>query len=321
MFSPQTDGTVLRRLDIEQTLRQFDLEQNIMRFIGTKLLPVKEISGNNDRFVYRSIPVKHLLQVADTARASGGNYNEIKFAIEEKQGQTQDRGLKMYLDDRALAVTDGPDFSAEAESAQILRSSVLLSQEIRIAALFAAFATYTQAATALWTTLSTDIRADVAAGKIAFEARTGFEADALVVPWRVFEVMVDNTTILDRIKYAGYNDPKAAAMANPAVIAQALNIPEVIIARGKKADQAGAISDIWSNTRAYLVKRSRGTSLASDPGLGRTFAYVSDGAGAAGIVEQWRSNEPRGRWQRVRHDVKEIVEFETFCQVITGVAA
>lgn len=324
IFSPTNSGTVVRRDDISETYRELDLEMQQRMFIANQVLPFKRVRQVRGQF--KKMKLDQLLQVPKTGRAPGTPYNSIGFQYEYDTFDCKDYGLTAPIDDReaAIADIDDPSFESDVEAAQITRHSLMLAHEARVAAAIDANISDSDAASAVWTTEGTDVRGDVKDNKIEFYEKNGVEPNALIVSYEVFEALLDNDDIIDRIQHT--RDARAAAMANPQLIAGALNIDMLLVHKAlKKTSAKGAatlaLDYLWDETKAYMLKISMGDSIAADPGVGKTFAWTGNGGEPMGTVEQYRDEHVMSWIQRVRHDVAVKIVHAELIHAITGVAA
>lgn len=325
IFSPTNSSTsVVRRDDIAETYRELDLEMQQRMFIANMVLPFKRVRQVRGQF--KKMKLDQLLQVPKTGRAPGSAYNSIGFQYEYDTYDCKEYGLTAPIDDReaAIADIDDPSFESDVEAALITRHSLMLAHEARVAAAIDANVSDSDAASAVWTTEATDVRGDVKDNKIEFYEKNGVEANALIVSYEVFEALLDNDDIIDRVQHV--RDARAAALNNPQLIAGALNIEYLLVHKAlTKTTPKGAstptLDYLWDETKAYLLKISMGESIAADPGVGKTFAYTGDGAEPMGTVEQYRDEHVRSWIQRVRNDVDPKIVHADLIHAITGVAA
>lgn len=324
IFSPTNSGSVVRRDDIAETYRELDLEMQSRMFIANRVLPFKRVPQVRGQF--KKMKLDQLLQVPKTGRAPGAAYNSISFQYEYDTYDCKEYGLTAAIDDREAAIADinDPTFESDAEAAAITRHALMLAHEQRVATAIDGAVSDSDAASASWLTEGTDVRGDVKDNKIEFYEKNGVEPNALIISYEVFEALLDNDDIIDRIQHV--QDARAAALMNPQLIAGALNIDMLLVHKAlKKTSAKGAatlaLDYIWDETKAYLLKISMGDSIAVDVGVGKTFAYTGDGAEPMGTVEQYRDEHVRSWIQRVRNDVDPKIVHAELVHAITGVAA
>ena len=308
MPSPQNSLATLRP-DLA-TFEEFDLEMSRRGFIAGEILPVVEVARQAGNF--GKIPIEQLLQSRTTDRAPGAGYARGNFTFQAATYACKEHGAEDPIDDRE-AVNYADYFIAEQISTARAFDAVLRNAEIRVSdAVFNA---------TTWGSLKTTItnewddsanaepRADVKAAKLAVWDQSGLMPNALIVNWKVFEQLLDVASIIDRLKYAGFTDPRPGTITAQAM-AQALNIDRIIIAGSPKntatEGQAVSISPVWSDEYAMVAKIAV-TGDPREPCIGRTFHWSQDGSSVGGTVETYRQEEIRGDVVRVRHDVDEVI--------------
>lgn len=308
MPSPQT-SLATQRPDLA-TFEEFDLEMARRGFIAGEVLPVIDVMKQAGNF--GKIPVEQLLQSRTTARAPGSGYSRGNFTFQVATYSCEEHGAEEPIDDREAQMY-AEYLDAEMISASRAFDAVLRNAEIRVSDAVFNATTWGSLKTTLtneWDdAANADPRADVKAAKIAVWNQCGLMPNALIINWKVFEQLLDVAAVVDRLKYAGFTDPRPGAITREAM-AQALNIDRIIIAGSPKntatEGQAVSISPVWSDEYAMVAKVAT-TSDPREPCIGRTFHWSEDGSSVGGTVETYRDEKVRGDVVRVRHDVDEVI--------------
>jgi hypothetical protein len=123
---------------------------------------------------------------------------------------------------------------------------------------------------------------------------TGFRPNKLVVGPRVYRVLSDHATIVDRIKYSGGVSPGSPAVITPQAIAAILGVDEVVVPGGVVntaiKGAADAIDFIFGKA-ALLVYANPSPSILM-PSAGYTFLWTGMSGGANGArIKKWWMDE------------------------------
>lgn len=292
---------------------EFDLAMGREGFIANRVLPVFESMTQSGPF--GKIPIEQLLMARDTARAPGGGYPRSKFTFTKDTFACEEHGAEEPVDDRQARMYANY-FTIEEVCAARALDIVLRNAEIRVAtAIFNATtwtgSTLTTAPTNEWDDATNAVpRTDVKAAMKRVWDNSGLRANVLIVNHNVFENLKDCAQIIDRLKYAGFTDPRPGAI-NEAAIAQALGIERVIVAGSPKntatEGQSVSLASIWSDEYAMVCKIATRPNDIREPCIGRTIHWGADGSTIGGTVESYRDEPVRADMIRVRHDVDEKV--------------
>lgn len=318
--------TAITRFELGSTFEEFDLRMNIMKFIGAKILKPRRVGVAAANI--GKVPLKQLLQSAETKRAPGAGYARDTFEFDTWAYAVEQYGKESPLDDALLAIY-GDIIDAERISVDRAEEAVLNQYERDVAAKVMDTALLPNApATGLWTNrAAAEITADVMAACQAVEDATGMEANTLVVTNALWRSMVQADDIVDKIKPTSLPGVNAIQAA----LAELLGIKQILVAGGFKntanEGQAAAISRIWGGTSA-LVCRVAETDDPQEACIGRTFMFDGDGPSAPGdggalavIVEEYRDEKVRGTVYRARNNRDIQIMYPACGHIITGVAA
>lgn len=311
MGSPSTSLATLRP-ELSASLVEFDLAMDRLGFIGHRVLPVIEVGKQAGPF--GKLVVEQLLHDSDTSRAPGAGYSRSKWVFGKDSYSCEEHGHEEPVDDRQAAMYRD-FFDHELVSATRALDVVLRNAEKRIAAAIFDAVVWTGASLITAVTNEWDDatnatpRDDVKAAMIKVFENSGLWPNALIINKLVLEHLKDSTQIIDRLKYAGFTDPRPGTI-NETAIAQALGIDQVIVAGSAKntaaEGQALTVAPVWSNEYA-MVCRIDNSLDPQQPTIGRTLHWAEDGSDVGGTVETYRDETVRADIVRVRHDVDEKI--------------
>ena len=246
-----------------------------------------------------------MLENRALVRAPGTGYSRGAWEFENANYTCLERGVESAIDDRSRAIYSY-SFDIAKVAAARARAAVLRNLEIDIAG--ALFNTTTWTGSALTTAVSTEWStaasatpvADVLAAKQSVRASSGIEANTVVMSQKVYENCISTAQVVDRIKYAGFDDPKSIG---PNALAALFQVDRVLVAGGasiKLTSNKGAttaLGDIWDDEYVMVCRTEQGADL-QQPCVGRLFVFEGSGA----TVEEYRDETIRSQIIRVRMD-------------------
>lgn len=308
------------RPDLRDGLEEFDLAANQMGYIGLQIAPAIEVVTQNGR--YPKIELKELLKKKkDVKRASGASYARDARKGSSDTYETAEYGAEEPVDARNAAIY-GDWWDSELLAAQGARDQVLQNLEDLVMEKVTAVSNTTAAGTA-WTTHATaDPLANVMTAKKAVRNRTGIVPNAMAIEWDRLMDLLQCTAVVDRIKYAGFDDPKAAVLKNLSIMAGIFDVEHFFVAGAMKntANDAAAasLSTVFDKTNALVFVHSNDRNLKR-PRWCNTFHWGEDGSQIGGVVEEYDEPQTRAKIIRARLevDVKEV--YPEAAQLITGV--
>jgi hypothetical protein len=315
---------VTLRPDLASSLMQFDLEANQNKMITLRYAPVLEVDepiGN-----WGLIPLNELLKTRDTSRLPGGGYTRGNSNFDPEVYKTTERGTEERVDDSNVK-TYANYFDAERIAAIRARHIVLQGLETRTinnSITTLTTASYSAAATVKWndTANSTPID-DVRAAQLAVWGRTGVMPKSMQISEQLFEYLKDNAQIIDRLKYAGFQNPNKDNI-NAQAVAQALGLDEVLIAGAvmNTADdgQPAVIASIWPVASVVLSVNAK-TDNPKEPCFLRTFHWGGDGSTIGCALETYRDDRSRADIVRARMQTGEYQPYSAMGQLITSAYA
>jgi hypothetical protein len=322
MPSPTTALATLRP-DLAQSFQQFDLLADQAGFIGYRVIP--PIDVQRQAGVFGKIGIEQLLQNRQTNRATLAGYNRSRWQFTNDSYTCQEYGAEEVIDDREENMYANY-FEAEQVAAARALDVVLRNGEVRVAAAIINTAVWTGASltTAVgvpWSTPATAVPlTDIEGAVQKVYTNSGIWPNAIVLSRKNFRNLRNVVQIVDRIKYAGFQDPRAGNITVEAM-AQAFDLKYVIVAGSTKNTaneaQAASLSSIWDDTKA-MVCRVAETNDIREPCIGRTFHYTEDGSTIGGTMESYRDETVRADVIRVRNDVHEKILYVQMGHLLTG---
>lgn len=316
-MSPQPSTTV-QRPDLGETLEQLDLEASRQGFMGLRLLPTKDVAEQSANI--GRIKLEQLMNDGEVKRNGDGSYNRDAFTFDDFSYATQDRGFEVPVDDRLKRIYRRY-FDAEVVAARRARDKVLRAQEKRICDLLTNTATFVDAAAGTaWSTHASATPLDnVLTRLIAVRNASGITPNVVAMDWEAFMHCRECAQIIDRLKYAGYDDPKKVG---PNALAELFNVEEVVIFGGQRnsanPNAARTLASLWTKTVVGVGVVARGEDVLT-PAVGRAFHWSEDGSQMAGTMEEYYSDERRCNVVRCRMDTDEKVVYPECWELITGV--
>ena len=317
--------SALQRPDLGATMEQFDVEAGRMGFIADVVAPavdVIETSTNIGR-----IPIKALLANRDTARAPGAGYSRGEYEFEHFSYSTEEHGAEEVVDDKLRKVY-ARYFDTEVIAARRALDVVLRNREKRVAALLFNATTWTGGSlttsiTDEWDDFASATPiADILAATEKVFTGIGANPNALILNSKVLRNLMQCEEIVDRVKFAGFDDPKKITLPS---LAQLLfpGVPNArIVVAGAPKNTANpgaavAISRIWAD-EYVMVAKIADTADPREPAVARSFHYTPDGSELSGRVESYREERVRGDVIRVRHETGEKVMYTEAAHLLSN---
>lgn len=327
MPAPTTTLASLRP-ELGDSVLEFDLAADRLGFIGNRILPIFPVARISGPFGI--IPVEFLLKHPDTRRQVGGGFGRGKIRFEDSSYYTREYGWEEPVDNEEAEIYRDY-FDAEVITAEVCLDVILRSGEQRILDKVLDTAVFTgDLTTALtngkrWTehSAATPID-DVNAAREAIWARTGQWADTMAISYHTFLELQQCTQIIEKITASGAGQAAKASDVNPALLAQVLNLKEVLVQGSARnaanQGQAASIAAMWPKSKALVFVKNRTASIR-DPGLGRTFAYDKLGSAGVPMFESYDEPQTDARIIRRRHRVEEKILRAACGHTITNLSA
>ncbi|MEM9588617.1 MAG: major capsid protein [Planctomycetota bacterium] len=329
----KTDSTL--RPDLA-TFAELDMEMQRRGYVGTRILPGFEVGKPEGKFGV--IELKDLLanKDADTKRTSTGSYNESDYELKERSYQTEEHGWKERIDDRERQMYsdyfEGSSYDAEQVAANRSWEHVLHNLDKRVikATITDLPAGQKAAASAVWSNAATaDPIADIETACEEVWKRTGMWPDTVTMSVLAYRKLRHVQKVLERINSNGAGDRTMPRDVNLAKLAELFDVRQVVVAGavGNTANRPKkAVLDTVFPKGSVLVSKAAQTNDFKEPCLGRTFHWGGDGSEIQGedgrligVVEEYRNEDRRSDYVRVRHETDEFILYQEMGQVITGV--
>lgn len=318
--------SALQRPDLGATLEEFSLDAANQGFIGDAVAPSIDVTQTSENI--GKLPLEALLANRDTARAPGSKYGRGNYKFEPFAFATEEHGAEEPIDDKLRKIF-ARYFDCEVVATRRARDVVLRNREIRMAGLLFNATTWTGGSLFANVTNEWDDKAnatpidDILAAVERMFAVSGLEPNALIVNKFVLRNLLNCNSVVDRIKYAGFDDPKNISLPSLAgILFPGTPGARIIVAgagkNGANPGQSASISRIWSNEYAMIAK----VATSNDPReacVSRQFHYTADGSEDGGAVETYRDETIRGDVVRVRHDSDELVMYKEAAQLLGNI--
>lgn len=246
-------GTRVTPLIGEMFLETFDYEANVRGYIGHKLMPIHNVPKQAGQYYYMG--PEHLLKKnPPVKRNPDGTFNEISQTWGKDSYSTEDEGVEARIDSWEKTLFES-EIQYEAVLMMRLNGTLAQAHETEVIALVDAETP--TAASAVWTTISTDIKGDVEAAITRLDNKL-IPIDRmrlkLVVPRNVWLGMKKNVGILDTFGSSERTDSREATKER---IADILEVGEILVANSKKNDVpefgTPSYTKLWTGTKAALV--------------------------------------------------------------------
>lgn len=308
-------------------LMEFDLAADRQGFIGYRVAPPIEVGLQADN--PGKIPLEQLLQAADVTRTASGGYRRTTLKFDKWAYATEEYGIESVVTERLKRMYQNI-FDVESILAMRNRDIVLREAEKRIAALIQNTSTWTGSSlktdvSVEWSTAATaDPISDVNAAKQKVFDQTGLWPNALVICYPVFMNLRKCAKIIDRLESSGAGQSTKASEITAAMLAQVFDLDDVIVSGAAKntADegQTRVLAQIWDDEYA-MVARIAKTNDVAEPCIARTFHWAEDGSQIGGAVDEYISDETRGKVIRCRHEVDEVVMYKECGHLLGNITA
>lgn len=323
MATHQSAALSSYRPDLADTLMEFDLAMDREGMVGLRIAPVLEVDKVAGFFA--KVSIHETLKTYTTNRAEGGGYNKATGKFSTDNYACEEHGLEEDIDDRK-AVRLSSLVDSEALATERCRDAVMRNLNQRVIDL--ALTTlnglsYETAAGTAWSTTSSALPIDnVRTVQNAIRDRGAPPPNTMVLDYKAWLSLIDNAQIIDRLKYAGFQNPNRGNITTSAV-AQALDLDDIWVSRSMRntANDLATeptLTPQWTTTKAMLFYAYPGLDTAK-PQFMRTFHWGADGSSIGRTIETYRNEAIRADVVRCRMDTDEKVLFAKCAQVITGV--
>lgn len=311
-----TNSQATPRSDISAMVNQAAQIDSL--FIGQKVAPIYNSEVKRGAYMRARLALGELLNVDGSIRTPGGNYNRTNRSFETDTFDCLEYGLEELVDD-SYSSEVSRFFDLETSLAQIIRRSLQLSHESRVASLIQDNATFGSTAAAVAYTeanLATiNTPADVAAAKLRLLGK-GCLPNAIVMSANVFERMRRSTLLQNQVFGVVPKSAGQSLLPGEQDVARALGVESLLVGRApknaNKKGQAYSASFIWSDSYIAVLNIAGGEFTAG--GAARTIVWTKDSEFLT--AETYRDDFRRSDILRVRHAVTEKVIDETSIDLI-----
>lgn len=332
-------GTERARQDIAETFTQFNLSENMMKMVATRVLPLRTVREAHG--TYPVIPIKQLMKRPSSAgtaptgfalrRAPGAVYRRDDLGFTQASYTTEEHGLEGVVDENN-ASHYASHFDHEVATTDYILNQLMTERELRTASSLFNTTRFTPGASGQSQDAGT-YREDHSLGAAvpwsdhanATPIRDFFVARDKI--WTTFGVYPDcavmneesfqNLRRVDEIRQQwmalGAGSRATQGDMTLQALQQILNIDEIIVASGvMDANNAGTAafqaSHIWGNG-CLVFKKTRGTDIR-EVALGHTFHFQADGSIDPALVEDYYEVQSRTQVIRVRHQDRQLVKYD-----------
>lgn len=255
--SPSTQAFDVRE-DLSVTIEEFDHEMNKLGYVGHRLLPATPKDAKSGKMP--RIPLEQTMQDVNVDRNPDSTFKTITMEWDDDQYDTQSKGLEAPIDDETLARYEDL-IDAEASLGNLIQETILRAFEIGVVNYFTTVANYALSRVKggisdVRNAASAALYADVDAQREAMFLELGQEPNALIMCRADMRRALNTDDVLNRVKGQNFQDARPGALnANAGNLAQALDIPEVIVANSlKNTGQSRNLSRIWPEGFAVLAR-------------------------------------------------------------------
>lgn len=318
MSSPSPSSVLASlRPDIKDAMTAFDVMMNQKRMIARQVFPI--IDTEEQAGSYPKITIESMMKSADTARASGGNYNYTEFEFTDDTFATKENGITVKVDRRKKSIYS--NFGLELVAGKVAQSTVLINQERRVANLLLDTGTFTPDHSRVpWATIATAKPLTDVEEQVQTLYGNGIIANALIVSWKVFRNLRNTVQIIDRITSSGAGNPAKPDDITLQMLAQVFDLQYVIVGGAQynsaKEGQSATLSPIWSDSYAVVTRVAGEGDTIEEPCCGRTFHWGGDGSTPEGTFETYYDEDVRGDKLRYRLETQEKLMYSQAVKLI-----
>ena len=298
-------GSIIPRPDLGQAVTETLKDAPTQGFIAPVVMPAFFVSKQSA--TYPVIPARSLFNVPDTRRGPMGKYNRDFETFEFGFYATSENGLEMPIDDRHAAMYKSM-FDYELTCANILMGKILRAYEVRVAnKLFSSGAFPSYICSTPWTSTDTaDPKKDIQNAIKTMRQGRGIVPNRLIISWNTFFNLTQVKKVQDAVANMFGDRQKTGTITIQhleAYLEIQIEVAGALRNTAKKGQNVD-LADIWTDSYALLARVAKEGDDITEPCIGRTFIW-NEGAKEEIIVEEYYSDEVRGKILRVRHDTDE----------------
>jgi len=318
----------LNTVRVDRALTNFATNYRPQQYVAGRILPffnVNDQSGiiwqvNQERMAGKmgaAFTGNELLRAEDGSSTPLGGYR-----VAQGTYRTEEHSQHEILFDKVLKGAD-PVLSLRQQITQALTESQLRHRELRTVTLVTTAGNFPaghKSNGADWSVVGTELRTDVDIAKTAIrKARLGgvaIEQLKLVISWDLWQLVRNNTALKASIQYVLAT---TGGNLNPALLAQYLDIGEVIVAGAyydaAERDLAASITQFFPITKALIFVAEPASTVYN--GFGQAYSLNSGGF----LTRSWRDDPRKGEIIEVDLDADEKIVNSDAGYLLTGLDA
>lgn len=231
-----------------------------------------------------------------TKRAAGAKSNEVEYGLSTASFTTEDHALKEKTPWEIIRQADSA-LNPEMDATENITEQLQIDKEIALATSMADTAIMTAnttlSGTSQWSDYTnSDPLGDVKTGRQTVQKAIGRKPNTLVLSQEVFDILIEHTDIVEKIKYS------QLGVATEELLARLFSVSKVIVAAAiYETATEGATSSmgyIWGKHAwlAYIAPAARLRSIT----LGFTFKYEDR------KVKKWDDVDAEARYVRANEN-------------------
>jgi hypothetical protein len=305
------------REDLGVALHEFAPEGQ--EFAADKILPELPVMK---KAAVISVIKRENYKAIETDVANGGSYPRIGLEVGELEYSCKKRGLEAPVtdDDRENFASD---FDADLETAQVVKTRLMIQRELRVknlvfnTATWTGAALYTDVSAAPWDAATSDIPAHVIAAAEKVRSNTGVKANALLVGRKTLLNMLVNSKITGKFQDGDLTIARLR-QAMPTIFDLEELIVGGVIYDGAKEGAVFSGTDIWGDDYAMVLRVQRGPTRTV-PGLGRTMLWTRRGPHNLTLSDSvftYREEQTESDIVRVKHYTDENIFDKYFAHLL-----
>ena len=261
-------------LDKPLTNISISYAQNPDSFIADKVFPRVSVAKQSDK--YFTYDKGYLYRNGARKRASGTESAGTGWKMSEDNYNADVWALHHDIADQDRSNADQP-INLDMDTTEFLTQQMLISREVEWASAFFTTSLWTGSSTAgditpgdLWDTVAGTPIEDIRAQSTSVLQKTGYRPNMLVLGINVFDALIDNADILDRIKYT------QEGSVSTALLARLFDVDNVVIAQAvqntEEEEEDDSISFIIGGNDALLCFSQPSPGIKK-PSAGYTFVW------------------------------------------------
>ena len=256
---------------VDALLTDFSRKYRNGAYVGDVIMPVMPVTKYSDKFArYKK---ESTFRIADTTTGFRSEAKKVSWETDTDSYSVQPHGLTDYVTDREKANAD-PVYDLELDTTEYLTDQILLAREYEIATMCTTAANFTNHYTCAgdhqWNsgaadaTPVTDIRTGI--------SKCVIRPNIMVVGQEVWDVLIEDATLMDKIKYS------QTGIITEALVAQVFGLEKVVVGKAM-GYVSGTLTYLWGkNVVLAHVEPPRLKSIQ----FGMTFSMTS-----SHIVRKW----------------------------------